>query len=204
MKPNDFDKLASIYDHLTKLVFGRSIINSQKYFLNKISDRSSVLILGGGTGWIVKELLKVKSDVTVCYIEASAKMITIAKEKLKNDKRVQFINGTENDIPSDAQFDFVITNFYLDLFTDESLKIVVERIKKSLSPQAKWIVTDFINSKWWHGVMLKAMYFFFYVTCNIEPRSLPEWSRAIQAIGAAQLDSKIFYRGFIKTTIFQL
>jgi hypothetical protein len=48
------------------------------------------------------------------------------------------------------------------------------------------------------------MYFFFYVTCNIEPRSLPEWSRAIQAIGAAQLDSKIFYRGFIKTTIFQL
>ncbi len=204
MKSNDFDKLAFIYDQLARLVFGKSMVESQKHFLNAIPEGSRILILGGGTGWILMELLKIKKEMSVCYIEASAKMIDIAKARLNRDERIQFIHGTESDIPSDSQFDFIITNFYLDLFTNESLKIVIGKIGNSLAPQGKWIATDFTSNQWWHRVMLKVMYFFFNVTCNIESKKLPEWSKEFQAISAKQLDSKKFYGGFIQTTIFQV
>jgi tRNA (cmo5U34)-methyltransferase len=203
MKSNDFDSVAFIYDHLAKLIFGGSIIESQKYFLNKIPERANILILGGGTGRILKELFKIRNDVTVCYIEASAKMIARAKEKSINDDRVQFILGTESDIPPESQYDLIITNFYLDLFSGESLQIVIRKIKKSLAPHARWIVTDFDDDRWWQKAMLKAMYFFFRLTCNIEGKKLPEWEKELQVIGAAQIDTRKFYRGFIVTSIFQ-
>ena len=203
MKSNDFDRIAFAYDRLTKLVFGRSIIDSQKFFLNRIPERSTILILGGGTGWILTELFKIRNDVTVCYIEASEKMIMIAKEKSANDDRVQFIHGTEIDIPSDHKFDCVITNFYLDLFTNESLHVASSKIKKSLSPKAQWIATDFLENQWWQKLMLQAMYFFFRLTCNIGSRKLPQWNKAIQVAGGLEVDSKKFYREFIQASIFQ-
>jgi len=201
MKLNDFDKLAFVYDRLAKLIFGKSITESQKHFLKNIPDQSSVLILGGGTGSILTELLKIK-NVFICYIEASEKMLSMAREKFENDKRVQFIHGTENDIPSGKHFDVIITNFYLDLFSDDSLKIVLGKIKKSITTRAQWIATDFVNNNWWQSVMLKLMYGFFQVTCNIQARKLPEWNKELQDAGAKEVDSKNYYGDFIQTSLF--
>jgi tRNA (cmo5U34)-methyltransferase len=203
MKSNDFDRLAFVYDRLAKLVFGRSIIDSQKFFLPRITERSTILILGGGSGWILTELFKIKNEVNVCYIDASAKMIAIAKEKSNNDERVQFIHGTENDIPANSQYDFIIANFYLDLFSDESLRTVLLRIKKLLAPNPQWIVTDFVGNLWWQKVILRAMYFFFRLTCNIESQKLPEWNKQLQSMGGKEVDFKKFYSGFIRTSVFQ-
>ncbi|MBI1768450.1 MAG: class I SAM-dependent methyltransferase [Bacteroidetes bacterium] len=203
MRVNDFDKIAFAYDRLARVVFGKSIIDSQKYFLEKIPHRSKLLILGGGTGWILTEIFKVKSDIEICYIEASEKMIAIAKEKTKQDERIQFVCGTENEIPKDEQFDFVITNFYLDLFTDKSIKIVLTKIRKSLSPKVQWIVTDFVDTKWWQILMLKMMYVFFSVTCNVKSKKIPAWSEAMGDSGGRKTESRFFYGNFIETALFQ-
>lgn len=205
MKSNDFDSIASVYDHLVKLVFGNAIFDAQKFFLNRIPANSNVLILGGGTGWILTELLKINKNVRVCYIDASENMLTKAKEKEKYSQSPQarFINGTENDIPSNQKFDIAITNFYLDLFTEESIQIVLEKIKRSLAPNAQWIATDFVENRWWHSLMLKLMYFFFRWISNIESQKLPEWNKALQTIGGRQTDSLNFYQGFIQTSVFQ-
>lgn len=202
MKSNNFDRIAFVYDRLARLLFGRSIIQSQLFFLHKIPDRSTVLILGGGSGWILEELLALRPSVEVCYIEASKRMISLAKERLQNDQRVQFICGTENDIP-DRAFTIVITNFYLDLFNQQSLSSVLQRIKKSLAPSANWIVTDFVDKKRWHRVMLKIMYIFFRITTKIEASKLPEWNTAVAQLGGVKTASKSFYGDFIEATFFQ-
>lgn len=202
MKSNDFDRLAFVYDRLAKLFFGKSIIESQTYFLNKIPDNSKVLILGGGTGWILTEISKTKNELDICYIEASEKMIARAKEKSRSNRRVYFIHGTENDIPSGEHFDVVITNFYLDLFSDDSLKIILEKIKKSTMIRTQWIVTDFVNNTWWQNFLLKLMYIFFQVTCNIEARRLPAWRIGLQNLGAKEVDSRNYYGNFMQTSLF--
>ncbi len=203
MKSNDFDRIAFAYDRLTKLVFGNAIIHSQKFFLHRIPEGSNVLILGGGTGWILTELLKIKKNVNVCYIDASKNMLAMAKEKLIPREQIQFILGTENDIPSEHKFDCIITNFYFDLFTDESLPVALNKIKQALALNAKWIATDFVEIRWWQKLMLKAMHFFFKLMSNVESQKLPEWNKALQAIGGKLVDSRNFYRGFIQTSLFQ-
>ena len=203
MKSNDFDRIAFVYDRLARLMFGMSIINSQKFFLNRILEGSNILILGGGSGWILKELFGIRSDVKICYIEASAKMLAMAKEKSTPSQQVRFIHGTERDIPSDHKFNYVITNFYLDLFTNESIQVALGKIKESLAPKAQWIATDFVENQWWQKLILKVMYFFFRLTCNIGSQKLPEWNKVLQAIGGKEIVFKKFYSGFIQTSVFQ-
>ncbi|HTH58015.1 MAG TPA: class I SAM-dependent methyltransferase [Cyclobacteriaceae bacterium] len=202
MKSNDFDNLAFVYDKLARLVFGKSIVQSQQFFLHRIPDRSRVLILGGGSGWILEKLLEARPTVEVCYIEASQNMISLAQDRIQNDTRIQFINGTENEIPNRA-FDVIIANFYLDLFEDQSLKPVLQKMKSSLAPNGEWLITDFVDRTWWHRTMLKIMYLFFKATTKIEAGKLPDWSAAVVGIGGIKTDSKSFYGDFIEATVFQ-
>jgi len=202
MKSNDFDKIAFVYDRLAGLVFGKSIVDSQKVFFDKIPAEARILIMGGGSGRILQELFSANPKIEVCYIDASAKMISHTKHRMRNDMRIEFIVGTENDIP-DRSFDVIVTNFYLDLFKAESLLSVLRKLKNVMGPNSLWIVTDFTDKKWWHRLMIKVMYIFFRVTARIEASKLPDWNGALQKIGGRKNGSKFFFRDFIEATMFQ-
>jgi len=203
MQLNGFDKIAFVYDRLAQLVYGKSIIDAQKYFLGKIPGHSKILILGGGTGWILQEIFKLNSNVEIYYIEASSKMISLAKEKINNEQ-IHFVHGTEDNIPQQIQFNVVVTNFYLDLFSDDSMKSVLQKIKISLSSNAQWIVTDFVNEKSWQRLLLKVMYAFFRFTSGIEAKKFPDWENEMLLIEVKEIGSKKFYNGFIETKLYQL
>jgi ubiquinone/menaquinone biosynthesis C-methylase UbiE len=203
MKSNDFDRIAFLYDRLAQFVFGKNMIESQTFFLNKIPHTARVLILGGGSGWILEKIFEVSPSFNVCYVEASISMISLAKKKMQNNEQIQFIHGTEKDIPN-QQFDVVVTNFYLDLFEKDSLDLVLKKIKDHLSQDAAWIATDFVNKNWKHGLTLRVMYIFFKITSRIEAGKLPDWDRAIEALGAKKIESKLFYGSFIETGYYQI
>jgi len=196
-----FDFLAPLYDSLARLVFGKSIVDSQTYYLEKIPQGSRVLILGGGTGWLLEELQKRSPSCTVWYIEVSKKMIQRASQRdLKSE--VHFIHGTEESIPTHQKFDVVITNFYLDLFSEKTLTGVVQRISSHMTTSSCWIVTDFIQGgKWWHKLMLNMMYLFFKFVCDIEANQLPEWIVQLRSQGWTQGTERVWYSHFIKSTI---
>ncbi|MBS1680956.1 MAG: class I SAM-dependent methyltransferase [Bacteroidetes bacterium] len=199
---NGFDTISHVYDPLAKLAFGRSIQQSQLFFLNKIRKQSKILILGGGTGWILLELLKRQPECEVWYIEASAKMISSSRIKTTNDQRVHFIHGTEENIPN-QHFDVAITNFFLDLFDDKSIYHLIGKIKTKLKPGSIWIATDFVNRKRWHAPVLKLMYLFFRVTCGINSTYLPKWSEAMKT-EMKEIESKSFCSEFMETKLFLL
>jgi tRNA (cmo5U34)-methyltransferase len=203
VKLNGFDRIAFTYDFLAKFVFGKSIVDSQKHFLNKIEDNSKVLILGGGSGWLLAELLKNRPNCKVCYIEASEKMLALSKGKIDTGYAIQFIHGTEQDIPVTTKYDVVISNFYLDMFANHQLENVVNKIKLSLNTGTIWIVTDFVNEKWWHSTMLKVMYWFFRIACGLETQQLPEWNKSMDKADLKEIELRFFYKGFIKTALFQ-
>ncbi|HLZ16342.1 MAG TPA: class I SAM-dependent methyltransferase [Cyclobacteriaceae bacterium] len=201
MRSNDFDKIAVVYDRLAKLIFGKSINESQKHFLPLIPSHSTVLILGGGSGWILPEIMKERPGVYVCYIDASKGMIDLARKRIQS-RSILFIHGTENDIPA-QQFDVVLTHFYLDLFPPDSLRAVIAKIKTTLLPGSSWIVTDFLNDAWWKTLMLTVMYRFFRWTCRIESNRLPDWNKALFESGGRKKNWKFFYGRFIETAVFQ-
>ena len=204
MKTNrGFDLLAPIYDSLARLVFGRSIVDSQMWYLKEIPRGSSVLILGGGTGWLLEELQKHTPSCKVWYVEISKNMLDRARQReLKFN--VHFIQGTEESIPPDLKFDVVITNFYLDLFSERALVDVIKHIGFHTAESSTWLVTDFVNGrKLWHKLMLKIMYLFFKLVCRIDANHLPEWARLLQNQGWKEAGERFWYGDFIKSTVWK-
>jgi tRNA (cmo5U34)-methyltransferase len=203
MELNGFDRISPAYDFLARLIFGESIVKAQIYFLRKIRARSKVLILGGGTGWIIAELFKIQSDCEVWYIDASIKMIVAAKKKTGKEHRVHLIHGTAEDIPPIVKFNVVVTNFYLDMFGEDSLQHVVEKIQYSLASNSIWIATDFVKGQeFWKRMILKMMYTFFRLTCKIESSQLPDWTTAIEKSRGPKMEIHSFYRGFIESRVY--
>lgn len=199
---NGFDNLAWCYDLLAKLVFGNRLVQAQNTFLHLIAPTSRVLILGGGTGAIVKVILQRQPACEITYIDASRSMIERAKARLKNHPHVQFIHGTEDSIPMERNFDVVITPYYLDLFPEIQLRQVIDHIGKSLREGAFWIVADFCHSKkHQHRAMLAVMYHFFRWTTGIAARSLPDWSAVLSDSGWSKTDS--VRNGFLESAVFR-
>jgi ubiquinone/menaquinone biosynthesis C-methylase UbiE len=202
-----FNWLAGSYDSIVKIIFGNALDSAQAAYLKDIPPNSNVLILGGGTGWNLVELIRINPSARVWYIEASSSMIKSAKKKIKAtypQAQIYFIHGTENSIPETA-FDAVITNFFLDLFSPITLGKVIRKIKPFLSTNAVWLVSDFISQdKYWQKALLKLMYFFFQKTCGIESSQLPQWESELSNAGLKEMRSKMFFRSFIKSAVFEL
>ena len=159
---NNFDSVARFYDRLSKLIFGKAMRRAQTVHLHDIEPGANVLVLGGGTGWLLPELSAVNPTCKVWYIDASARMIELSKEMARNSAHeIVFIHGTEDSIPLGITIDAVITNFYLDLFPQDSCTSVIRKIRSAVRANGIWLVSDFLNTTWWHGVMLGVMYRFF-------------------------------------------
>jgi ubiquinone/menaquinone biosynthesis C-methylase UbiE len=198
-----FDAIASWYDALARCVFGSCIARSQTIFLERILPGSNVLVLGGGTGWWMKEFLNRCTDCKIVYIEASGKMLELARQSFENDKRIEFISGTEESIPRDTAFDVVITFFFLDVFSTEKLPAVVRRLRTALKPYGLWLVADFRNSTYWHEILLFIMYCFFRIVCKLDNQRLPDWDNQLMTSGCMEEEQQLFYGSFIRAAVFR-
>ena len=201
-----FDWIASYYDSLARLVFGETIRRCQLAYLDKISSTANVLILGGGTGWLLDELFKVNPTCRVWYVEASKSMLEKARTSAQGlpVSQVSFIHGTEKNLNqiTGIRFDAVIANFYFDVFTTTSLGSVLKDITNVINPNSKLLVSEFVEATKRHRVLLFIMYRFFRWTCSIEPTELPDWEDELKRNGFTERDTKAFYDGFIKSSLY--
>ena len=205
MRGNNFNRVAFIYDWLAKVVFGSVIRKAQNCFLETIRNGDTVLILGGGTGWIARDLLNVRPLCRIYYIEASHRMLERARTTLGSfTDRVTFIHGTEDAIPEGTVADGVITNFFLDLFTTENLSDVIGKIQLRLKPDFYWLVADFVRGTTIkHKMMLWLMYRFFRMACQIDACRLPSWQAVLKDAGLLAISERDFYDGFIRSAVYR-
>ena len=205
---NRFNWLARHYDALSRLVFGKAVLQSQLHFLPGALARHhrKMLIIGGGSGEILKEIWKASPDCSIWYVEASSEMLKLAAGKVRGEYRmkINFIHGTEDTIPEEPLFDVVITNFVLDLFPDMKVSDLCHSLSARLHPSGLMLVSDFVDGgKWWQRPMLSAMYSFFRVMCRIEATSLPRWEAHLRFAGLYEQEVKYFFWGFIKSAVYR-
>ncbi|AMM51567.1 hypothetical protein TH61_10810 [Rufibacter sp. DG15C] len=201
---SNFDLIAPVYDPLAKLVYGRAQQQAQSRFLSSIPEGANVLIVGGGTGWILTELLRVTQPRQVLFLEASEKMLQQAQARLQqmsvsNESEVIFRLGTEVDLLPEERFHVVMTPFVLDLFSLEEARSMMQKLAAHLLSNGLWLHTDFHASKdvlhrLWQTPMLWTMYRFFRLVSHISGQKLPPFDRLFQELGL-QLESEAFYYG---------
>ncbi len=201
----NYNNSAWFYDKLSRAIFGKALVRAQVYLLAFIPAKSKILLVGGGTGWILEEIAKVHpSGLQITYVEVAPKMIAPARKKDAGGNKVEFINQPVEDVSFSNNFDVVITPFLLDNFTEENLQKIFAHIHYSLKPGGLWLNADFqLTDKWWQKIMLKSMLLFFRVVCGIEAKKLSDISGSFLKYGYASIESKTFFGDFILSTVYK-
>ena len=208
MKTNNYDSIAGAYDFLSRLVFFRAQVNPQIEQLKYIKAGSSVLIVGGGTGWILEELTKIHhTGLKITYVEISAKMLERAKKRNQDANQVQFVHGSIENYSYDQHFDVIHTAFLFDNFEEKRAARVFQRLNKQLKAEGLWLYTDFKvdagRDSWWKRTLLNIMYAFFSRIAHVEAVKLPQMERLFANSRFHIIEQKRHYKGFIESIIFQ-
>jgi ubiquinone/menaquinone biosynthesis C-methylase UbiE len=200
----NFNNSAWFYDRLSRLVFGRAIINAQVYLLQHIPKNAKVLIVGGGTGLILEEITKLQpSGLNITYVEVSVKMIAISKKRNIGHNRVIFINEAIENVDIPPGLDIVITPFLFDNFTEQTLQKVFKNIHALLKPGGLWLNCNFqLSGKWWQRFLLKSMFLFFRLICSIEASQLPAINKQFEAHDYTAIAQQTFFGDFIISKVF--
>lgn len=206
MKPG-YDKIAWCYDVLSYMIFGNAIKKAQYEMLHLIPAKCKILIAGGGTGWILEKITAIHSSgLSIMYIDASKKMIEIAKKRNIGLNTLHFINNPIEKINLDAEiYDVILTPFFFDNFPQGKCRVIFDQLHLSLKKNALWLFTDFIldsKTKYWQKCLLKCMYIFFRAMCRLEASRLPHISSYFLTAGYRKISEKLYFKAFIIAAAF--
>ena len=180
-------------------------MQAQVYLLNFIPEQANVLIVGGGTGWVLDELTKLHpSGLAIIYVEISENMMALSQKRNTGGNKVVFINDAieKVDLPND--FTIVLTPFLLDNFTDENLDKIFRSINRTLRPGGIWLNASFqLTGKWWQWILLKSMFVFFKMICGIEASKLPDITTRFDTNGYALINQEGFFGDFMRAAAYK-
>ncbi|HWV71292.1 MAG TPA: hypothetical protein VN040_06240, partial [Pseudosphingobacterium sp.] len=95
---NNYDNIASLYDFLSRLVFFKAQVKAQVELLKHIQPKSTILIVGGGSGWILEELSNLYPEgLVIHYVEISAKMLARSRKRDYKKNEVLFFRAAMED-----------------------------------------------------------------------------------------------------------
>lgn len=207
-----FDRVAFFYDRLARLVFGRAQEEAQLALLPFIRSGATILVIGGGSGWLLQQVLLHTQPHTIVYLEASSAMLARAKMRLKQTEpafysMVDFRLGTEASLTAADHFDVIITPFLLDLFPPDRLSKLMKKLQGVLAPKGLWLFTDFWPSRQpaplWQRFMIGSMYVFFRITSGVKAKKLPDFRYHFQELKLQEIFSTSFYQGMIQAKVYQ-
>ncbi len=206
-----FDRLAPVYDALSQLASAGRIHRSQLTLLPLLPRTPRALVVGGGTGRFLVELLRTDRVDRAVSLDASAAMTRRAARRLARlgselTGRAELrVGGLERLRPGE-RFDLVVTHCFLDLFEDRELAGVVDRLEAALEPSGLWLFSDFAVDgaglpAGLRRALVGALYCFFRFTCGISARRLPDFDRAFAQHGLPELAQARLAGGLLRASL---
>lgn len=200
-----YNHIARFYDALARLVFGNRLRAPQLHLLPFIPAGARMLILGGGTGWILEAIAAVHATgLQITYVDASDKMVALARQRRAGGNTVTFVTADAATAPLMADYDIVLTPFLLDNLTTAQVTQLIAHIQPTLTRDALWLNCDFCNTRSPGGkLLLRAMYVFFRALCGISARSLPDMDACFANAGFTTAYRAGFSNGFIQAAVYK-
>lgn len=177
-----YNRLAPYYASLERLAFGSALARARTALLDDLPVLENVLILGEGDGRFLHTFLQKQPDCRVTCVEQSNQMVRRARGRLEpaQAERVTFlVQDALTFTPEASAYDAIITLFFLDCFTEETLSYLIPKLRNGLRLGGVWYYADFqVPERGWHRVrgrlLLEAMHLFFRLTTGLEPRQLAD------------------------------
>lgn len=203
--PSSYNHSAWFYDALSRIIYGKALVIAQVYLLQFVPAESNLLIVGGGTGWILEELAKIHPvGLKITYVEVAPDMMRLSKKRNTGNNEMIFINAAIEDVSLAPDFDLVIAPFLFDNFKEQSFIKIFDHIRFLLKPNGLWLISDFqLTGKWWQSILLETMVVFFKIICSIEASELPDIRGQFEKNGYELKKEQTFFGDFIVSMIYK-
>lgn len=204
-----FDRIAPFYRSLESLAFGDQLQRARLACLGETEAPGRVLIIGEGDGRFLAEFVRLYPNAEVDCVDASARMINIARAWLGARHRVNFILADIRNLPLAPQrYDLIVTHFFLDCFAGVALHEVVQKLACAATAKAAWLLADFrqpaIGWRWWHArFWLAVMYRFFALASGLETEQLVDPSPYLAAADFSCARQQLARFGMIKSELWR-
>ena len=206
-----FDRVASFYDRLARLVYGHALEEAQVALLPFVPPRGRVLVIGGGSGWLLERLLQTGRQLDILYIDAAPAMLQRARRRYIGFRQphrctVSFRLGTEQALQPQERFETIFTPFLLDLFPPRRLQRLMGALAAALTPNGSWLFADFWPLQQppprWQRLLLRGMYLFFGLISGVKARRLPDYALHFEALHFREVYSRSFFRDMVQAKVF--
>lgn len=182
-------RLAPWYRWIEYAAFGRALERRRFAFLPRLADARSILILGEGDGRVAARILQLAPEARIDVVDVSPEMIALAQRRTGESRGVRYLcaDARTADWPA-AQYDAVLTMFFLDCFAEKDARQLIPRIAATLKPGGLWLVSEFaipptgfprLHAHIW----IWAMYRFFRATTRLGARKLAPFDRLFADAG---------------------
>ncbi len=133
-------------------------------------------------------------------------MIDYASKK-KTKSSIKFVNEDFLKFNSENKFDVIICPFFLDVFTENELQKVIQKLLFQLNLKGKLLITDFDpnSTTFLNKALLWCMFRFFTIFSKIENS---KYNHLFEKVNTSKellkLEEKSWNKGFIKSQVHEL
>jgi tRNA (cmo5U34)-methyltransferase len=210
----NFDRVAPHFKRLEKIVFNNQMQQCRTAHLAALPGLKKVALVGEGDGEFLIELLKHCDCEQIHYIDSSQTMMELARKRLQeySSEALNRVEFFQRDLLTESMpgqgYDLVVTNFFLDVFNEQSLIESISKVADSCQGGAIWLYADFqisgsklqqIRAIMW----LNLMYLFFRIVARIQTRALLDPSAILEKKGFQLKAMSEFGRGLMRSEIRQ-
>lgn len=195
-----FDRLAWIYDSVVQLIFGQTFEQLQAEAFATLPACEHTLIVGGGSGKIVRQCFDHGISERYTYAELSEQMIGRTKRRL-SAQELQNVTFTQDKDAGIHKYDLIILPFILDCYDPVSISTWLNAFQQRLNDGTRIVLIDFnmeagtpYQPKWWKAAFIRLLYAFFRSTTRIPAKELAPFQRIFQDAGFRK-ESEIYAHG---------
>ncbi|MFO1497699.1 MAG: class I SAM-dependent methyltransferase [Verrucomicrobiota bacterium] len=208
-----FNRLARHYSWVEWLLAGRKLQSCRTAFTQEIREAGSVLLAGEGHGRFLLHLCQQNPRAAICCVDSSSAMIRVAQRRLDRhgvgERPIEFHAIPILEFEPTCTFDTVVTHFFLDCFTNETLDAIVSRLAAALQPRGKWIIADFQipeDCRWRRcraRIVLALAYSFFRVAVRLPANRLADPRPSFIRHGLVRREKREFNFGLLYSELWE-
>ncbi len=189
--------LATIYQPLSGLVFGKDLIAANSVF-SALAQGKRSLIIGGGDGFAYRDW---DESFGGEYWDSSAKMADLAKASLAKSRLAVNCGRWSGQ----GRFDVVFLPFVLDTFQDQEIEKILFQIRNCLKRDGKVVLSDFFSPQTLaQKTLQQAMLLGFRVLAGHPRSDLPDLAAFFDPTIWKLSEEKTWKKGWIRARVYGL
>ena len=182
---------------------GGALERRRRWYLPQLRNARRALVLGDGDGRFLRELLRQNPAVSADYVDASARMLELARRKARTE-RVNYRKADARTVPlPHDEYDLIATHFFFDCFGQSELDALIGRTAAAARPAAQWVVSEFSAASFPARLLVRALYLFFRIATGLETSRLADHRPMLRAQGFRLKDASRSRGGFVVSELWE-